>query len=100
MVHMAALGDHVEAIRALAEHGADVNCAVCGITPVMTAAGDGYTRVIKLLYKLGADMKPAIGLAKCAERKDHTAAVKVIGKIMNKLTSDASVSFVAARASG
>jgi hypothetical protein len=55
------------------------------------AAQSGHVDVIKLLYKLGADMAPTAAkysALNLAEAFDHAEAVILIEKILNKMTSE------------
>jgi hypothetical protein len=78
-------------IKALAEIGADLDMPVaCGAGPVHIAARQGHASVIKLLYKLGADMKPDFlrSVKEIALSYNHTEAAQVTEKIMNKLSTN------------
>ena len=88
---MAAENGYVEVIRALAEHGADLNTPnQDGVSPVLVAANEGHSDVIKLLYKLGADMKPHFkwSMKDLAEKNDQAEAVQCIDRILAKLTNE------------
>eukprot|EP00617_Octactis_speculum_P026289 CAMPEP_0185756606 /NCGR_PEP_ID=MMETSP1174-20130828/15023_1 /TAXON_ID=35687 /ORGANISM="Dictyocha speculum, Strain CCMP1381" /LENGTH=174 /DNA_ID=CAMNT_0028435633 /DNA_START=77 /DNA_END=601 /DNA_ORIENTATION=+ len=90
-MYIAAHQGHVDAIKALAELGADVNeSQKNGATPVLIAAHQGHMDAIKLVYKLGADMKPDCrwSATYLARAIDHIEAVKRIEKIRQKLTSE------------
>jgi ankyrin repeat protein len=61
-----------------------------GATAVLAAAAGGHTAVIRLLYKLGANMKPdapwtVSGLAQETESSD---VVEYIDKILSKMTNE------------
>ena len=58
---------------------------------MLIAATEGHTDVIKLLYKLGADMKPdtvPFSIKQLAQVVDNNEALQLIDSIMNKLTRE------------
>jgi cytohesin len=95
-VHLTAhSGHHVDAIGVLAELGADVSTPVVdGPSPVHAAALHGHAGVIKVLYKLGADMAfpydaslPSI--TALAQEGGHTAALLAIQRALRVLGEQA-----------
>ena len=50
-LNRAAAGGHVEIVRLLAEHGALVHSPSIGITPLLTAAGQGHLAVVQYLVE-------------------------------------------------
>ena len=64
---------HSDAVRALAEHGADVNAVNHeNVTPIYVAAMEGITDVVRALAELGADVSSLNGDA--GSLPLHTAA--------------------------
>ena len=51
----AAAAGNLEKCKALLDEGADVNAIWGGSTPLMAASQKGYTEIVKLLLKKGAD---------------------------------------------
>jgi hypothetical protein len=79
-------------VKTLANFGANVNNMFSdGSTPLYVAAIKGHVGVIKLLYKLGADMKQDVSncsLKQAAETRNHPEALALIEKILAKMTSE------------
>jgi ankyrin repeat protein len=90
-VYVAANHGHLDVVKTLVKFGADLNTPTNdGSTPVLGAAQEGHADVIKLLYKRGANMKPdstSLSIKQLAQKKNHTQAVEMIDKILNKLTN-------------
>jgi hypothetical protein len=69
--------------------GADVNFTVNGVTTIQMAAYGRHVDAIKLLYKLGVDMKPnGSCIADIALCRRHSEAVLFIEKLLLKMTNE------------
>ena len=75
---------HVEAVRALVEHGADLNAkAERGKTPLVLASDRGHAEVVAVLLNGGADPNPNPDYhtwtpLRRAARNGHTEAVRLL----------------------
>jgi len=58
----ACAGGHIEIVRLLLEHGAQVNKKVGSQTPLFVAAKNGHTKAVELLLDHGAEMEPRVKL--------------------------------------
>ncbi len=57
-LHYLAVENHVDAVRFLIEHGANVNTQITGCeTPLVHAAQSGYPKMVALLIENGADLE-------------------------------------------
>ncbi len=71
-------------VRVLLDSGADTDSPnQHGLMPLHSAAGKGYTNIVRLLLKRGADIDPTFGIIKTtplrlATVEDHTEAAKVL----------------------
>jgi ankyrin repeat protein len=85
----AAIGNHVDAIRFLVAHGANVNAAnLTGFTPLHHAAENGQAEAAKVLLELGADRRVQNGVgetaADVARRTSHPEVVAVLETVTNR----------------
>jgi ankyrin repeat protein len=55
-LHLAAGEGHLEIVKLLLEHGADVNAKTAYETALHLAAGEGHLEIVKLLLEHGADV--------------------------------------------
>jgi ankyrin repeat protein len=100
LVYVAAVQNSLNVIKVLHKLGADINTPVLKesrtYTPVLAAAGLGHKATVKLLYKLGADMKPCssssssiITMAELSNLDgDNAKAMLLIEKKTNKMTKE------------
>jgi ankyrin repeat protein len=76
---------HVGVMRALAEHGADLNTPNNGSSPVFIAARNGHVGVIEVLVKHGADVNTprddGITPVLAAAYGGHTGVIKLLYKL-------------------
>jgi hypothetical protein len=72
---------HVDAVRLLVEHGADINLECCHSTPLLLAAEIGAVGMVSLLLEMGANPDQRNAFGQCAE----TVASGVKGVEIKKL---------------
>jgi cytohesin len=95
VIIVAARNGHVEALQALVELWGDIDVirASDGMAAVQVAALNGHEKVVKRLYKLGANMKPKDPLisevvTRLANVIGHAEASQMIETTMEKLTRE------------
>jgi ankyrin repeat protein len=84
-VNAAALQGHMAVVKALVEHGADVNIVFnYGSTPLLNAAQEGHIHVVKVLIEHGVDVNIASNDSKTpvsvAAQNGHMAVVRVLAE--------------------